>query len=82
MAPDLATFIYRTPQALQSVLGPCGPARQTGVVCVPHWVQQWPFGLGAGAFGGLPLGEARLRGFGTDGTGRLAAGSEGTAMLG
>ena len=26
-------FMYRTPQALQSVLGPYGPARQTGVTC-------------------------------------------------
>lgn len=34
---------------------------------VPHWVQQWPLGLGAGALGGLPLGEARLRGLGTEG---------------
>ncbi len=34
----LLCFIQRTPQALHNVLGPMGPALQTGVDCAPHAV--------------------------------------------
>lgn len=42
----LVTFIHRTPQALQSVLWPKGPARQTGVLRAPHWEQNDPGVMG------------------------------------
>eukprot|EP00967_Tisochrysis_lutea_P070616 scaffold93281_cov19-Tisochrysis_lutea.AAC.1 len=40
------TFVYRTPQALHSVLGPWGPVRHTGVAETLHAVQQPPVGWG------------------------------------
>ncbi len=42
---------------------PCPGSRPRSRTWVPHCVQQWPLGLGAGAFGGAPLGEARFFGF-------------------
>ena len=35
-------LLSRTPHALQSVLGPSGPLRQSGVVCVLQCAQRLP----------------------------------------
>ena len=35
-------LLSRTPHALQSVLGPSGPLRQSGVVCVLQCAQRFP----------------------------------------
>lgn len=54
-------FARRRPQALQSVAGPSGPPRRTGVCGVEHSAQSQVEGGGCGG-GGWGAGEVRASG--------------------